>query len=107
MRAIGDILKDSDQRLLHIICFASMPDWPMAASTGLLKMSVFDAQISCLPVIGLCFFYCFSGCALVMTGDLWKKISSAAMVATAFLQIVFMWIAYEKISEFMEKKEGA
>jgi len=29
------------------------------------------------------------------------------MVATAFLQIIFMWIAYEKISEFMGLKEGA
>jgi len=56
MRAIGDILRDSDQRMLHIICFASMPDWPMAASTGLLKMNILDAQMSCLPVIFLCFF---------------------------------------------------
>lgn len=42
-----------------------------------------------------------------MVGELWENISSAAMVATAFLQIVFMWIAYEKISEFLNQHEGA
>jgi len=88
MRAIGDILQDSNQRLLHVLCFASMPDWPMAASTGLLKMKAIDAQLSCLPVIGLCFFYCFSGSARVLKGEMWTEISSAALVTTAFFQII-------------------
>lgn len=69
MKCVADIFRNPENFGIQCLCFASLPEWPLSAMTGLLNCSYWRMQLACVPISLMCLLYVFSGACMAIPDD--------------------------------------